>query len=67
MHPDLGGGFGPGFKVAFGYDFIGDNGTFNANDGSTVTFPSPDPRDQCDGMRLGAFCWSGSSGVSACQ
>jgi hypothetical protein len=26
MHPDLGGGFGPGFKVAKGYDFVGDNG-----------------------------------------
>ncbi|KAM0321539.1 hypothetical protein ACHAQA_010029 [Verticillium albo-atrum] len=23
-HPDLGGGFGPGFKVAGGYDFVGD-------------------------------------------
>ncbi|KAJ7602261.1 peptidase S8/S53 domain-containing protein [Roridomyces roridus] len=24
-HPSLGGGFGPGFKVAGGYDFVGDN------------------------------------------
>ena len=24
MHPALGGGFGPGFKVAFGYDLVGD-------------------------------------------
>jgi hypothetical protein len=34
MHPDLGGGFGPGFKVEKGYDFVGDNatipGTFRA-------------------------------------
>lgn len=27
MHPDLGGGFGPGFKVEKGYDFVGDNAT----------------------------------------
>jgi hypothetical protein len=24
-HPALGGGFGPGFKVIGGYDFVGDN------------------------------------------
>ena len=23
-HPDLGGGFGPGYKVAYGYDLVGD-------------------------------------------
>lgn len=39
-HPDLGGGFGDEFKVAKGYDFVGDNG---------VTDPSPDddPFDGC--------------------
>ena len=39
-HPDLGGGFGEEFKVAKGYDFVGDNG---------VTDPSPDndPFDGC--------------------
>lgn len=39
-HPDLGGGFGDEFKVAKGYDFVGDNG---------VTDPSPDgdPFDDC--------------------
>lgn len=26
-HPALGGGFGPGFKVIGGYDFVGDNYT----------------------------------------
>ncbi|EEB90703.1 hypothetical protein MPER_11053 [Moniliophthora perniciosa FA553] len=25
MHPALGGGFGPGFKIAGGYDFVGDD------------------------------------------
>ena len=26
LHPDLGGGFGPGFRVITGYDFVGDEG-----------------------------------------
>lgn len=24
-HPSLGGGFGPGFKIVGGYDFVGDD------------------------------------------
>ncbi|KAJ3107281.1 hypothetical protein HDU97_004420 [Phlyctochytrium planicorne] len=42
-HEALGGGFGPGFKVAFGYDFVGDK--YNAEN----PFPEPDndPLDQC--------------------
>jgi subtilisin family serine protease len=40
-HPDLGGGFGPGFKVEGGYDLVG-----NAYSGpGTIPFPDPDPRD----------------------
>jgi len=42
-HPDLGGGFGPGFRVAFGFDFVGD-----AYDGSNTPIPDPFP-DDCDG------------------
>jgi subtilisin family serine protease len=44
LHPALGGGFGPGFKVAFGYDFVGDN-----FDGSTTSsiVPDDDPMDNC--------------------
>lgn len=42
-HPDLGNGFGPGFRVAVGYDFVGD-----AYDGSTTPVPDPFP-DDCDG------------------
>src|SRR5215831_18475740 len=42
-HPDLGGGFGPGFRVAFGFDFVGD-----AYDGSNTPVPDPFP-DDCDG------------------
>ena len=26
MHPDLGGGFGPGYRVITGYDYVGDAG-----------------------------------------
>ncbi|KAH7104321.1 subtilisin-like protein [Auriculariales sp. MPI-PUGE-AT-0066] len=44
-HPALGGGFGPGFKVAGGYDFVGDN--YNAAGSPAV--PDPDPLDQCAG------------------
>src|SRR3954454_18651023 len=44
-HPDLGGGFGPGHKVAGGYDFVGD--TFDSNpDDSTyqpIAHPDADP------------------------
>src|SRR5262249_6434579 len=44
-HPDLGGCFGPGCRVATGYDFVGD-----AFDNATNTTPVPDPDpDDCDG------------------
>ncbi|CAK7224769.1 hypothetical protein SCUCBS95973_005629 [Sporothrix curviconia] len=42
-HPALGGGFGPGFKVAGGYDFVG-NGNW-PDDGSQKQ-PDNDPMDQ---------------------
>lgn len=41
-HPAFGGGFGPGFKVSFGYDFVGD--AFNW---STPAIPSTNPCTQC--------------------
>ncbi|KAK4071885.1 hypothetical protein Trihar35433_3949 [Trichoderma harzianum] len=41
-HPALGGGFGPGYKIAFGYDFVGDN-----YDGTNTPMPSPDPLATC--------------------
>ena len=40
-HPALGGGFGPEFKVAGGYDFAGDN-----FDGTNTPVPDSDPIDQ---------------------
>ncbi|KAF9571056.1 hypothetical protein EC968_001040 [Mortierella alpina] len=39
MHPALGGCFGPGCKVAYGTDFVGDDGKS----------PDDDPMTQCDG------------------
>jgi minor extracellular serine protease Vpr len=49
-HPDLGGCFGPGCRVAAGWDFVGD--AFNADPSSPaynpVPAPDPDP-DDCNG------------------
>jgi minor extracellular serine protease Vpr len=49
-HPDLGGCFGPGCRVAVGWDFVGD--AFNADPTSLaynpVPVPDPDP-DDCNG------------------
>ncbi|KAH9892693.1 subtilisin-like protease [Cubamyces lactineus] len=42
-NPFLGGGFGPGFKVIGGFDFVGDN--FRSN----TPVPDPIPLDQCNG------------------
>jgi minor extracellular serine protease Vpr len=46
LHPDLGGGFGAGFKVAYGYDFVGDD--YNAQIPGSTPRPDPDPMD-CGG------------------
>ncbi|KAI0049871.1 subtilisin-like protease [Auriscalpium vulgare] len=43
-HPSLGGGFGPGFKVASGYDFVGDY-----YEAGLTPRPDDDPLDQCNG------------------
>lgn len=42
LHPALGGGFGPGFKVTKGYDLVGNN--YN---GYTTPVPDSDPMDSC--------------------
>ena len=48
-HPDLGGGFGAGFHVAYGYDFVGDRYDA-ATDGGTYQIPHPDADpDDCNG------------------
>lgn len=49
-HPDLGGCFGPGCRVATGFDFVGD--AFNPDSTSTSFSPTPRPDrdpDDCDG------------------
>ncbi|KAK7053264.1 hypothetical protein VNI00_003890 [Paramarasmius palmivorus] len=43
-HPALGNGFGPGFKIVGGYDFVGDD-----YDGTNTPIPDPDPFEQCYG------------------
>lgn len=49
-HPDLGGCFGPGCRVAVGHDFVGD--AFNADPASPAYNPTPAPDpdpDDCGG------------------
>ncbi|ODA79727.1 hypothetical protein RJ55_05321 [Drechmeria coniospora] len=43
-HPALGGGFGDGYRVSFGYDVIG-----NAYEPGGIPVPDKDPIDTCDG------------------
>lgn len=50
LHPALGGCFGSGCKVAFGYDFVGDSYTY---DGSQVPVPDADPLDNCSSKSHG--------------
>ncbi|KAG8793890.1 hypothetical protein FRC19_008253 [Serendipita sp. 401] len=44
LNPSLGGGFGPGFLVQGGYDFVGD-----AYTGKNTPVPDSDPMDTCNG------------------
>ena len=48
LHPALGGCFGPGCKVAFGYDLVGD-----LYDGSNDPSPDSDPIDDCSASAYG--------------
>ncbi len=49
-HPDLGGCFGPGCRVAFGYDLVGDAYNADPTSPSYNPIPSPDPDpDDCNG------------------
>ncbi|KAI8833352.1 peptidase S8/S53 domain-containing protein [Chytridium lagenaria] len=43
LHPALGGGFGPGYKVAYGYDLVGDS--YGIAD--PIPTPDSDPLDNC--------------------
>ncbi|GAB1315592.1 hypothetical protein MFIFM68171_05802 [Madurella fahalii] len=46
-HPALGGCFGPGCLVAYGYDLVGDN--YTELDERTTKQPDNDPMDECNG------------------
>ncbi len=63
-HPDLGGCFGPGCRVAFGYDLVGDD--FNADDSSPSYNPIPvpdDDPDDCNGHGTHVAGIVGANGV----
>ncbi|KAI9366935.1 peptidase S8/S53 domain-containing protein [Zopfochytrium polystomum] len=60
LHPALGGGFGPGFKVAFGRDFVGD-GFGSAN---LTAVPDADPMDDCSGDAHGSHVAGIIAGVA---
>ena len=63
-HPDLGGCFGPGCRVAKGWDFVGD--AYNADDTSPsynpIPAPDPDP-DDCNGHGTHVSGIIGASGT----
>ncbi|WP_437593920.1 S8 family serine peptidase [Sorangium sp. So ce1000] len=59
-HPDLGGCFGPGCRVAFGYDFVGDD--FVASDAAKPPVPDADP-DDCLGHGTHVAGIIGANGV----
>jgi len=49
-HPDLGGCFGPGCRVAYGWDFVGDSYNADPTSPSYNPVPLPDPYpDDCNG------------------
>lgn len=49
-NPDLGGAFGPGNRVAYGWDFVGDAYNADPDDPGYNPVPSPDPDpDDCQG------------------
>ncbi|KAJ7898396.1 subtilisin-like protease [Mycena leptocephala] len=50
-HPFLGAGFGPGFKIAGGFDLVGDD-----YDGDNTPVPDTDPLDQCAGHGSNPRC-----------
>ncbi|OAD75486.1 hypothetical protein PHYBLDRAFT_86155, partial [Phycomyces blakesleeanus NRRL 1555(-)] len=59
LHPALGGGFGKGFKVQYGYDLVGNEYT-----GENSPIPGPDPLDSCT-VESGASHGTHVSGIIA--
>src|SRR4051794_36930146 len=65
-HPDLGGGFGAGHKVAGGYDFVGDTFDSNSNDSTYQPVPHPDADPfPCDPNLADAIAQQPGAGGSA--
>jgi minor extracellular serine protease Vpr len=63
-HPDLGGCFGPGCRVATGWDFVGDAFDANPNNPTYNPVPVPDPDpDDCNGHGTHVAGITGASGV----
>ncbi|WP_437693384.1 S8 family serine peptidase [Sorangium sp. So ce176] len=59
-HPDLGGCFGPGCRVAFGHDFVGDD--FASGDANRQPAPDDDP-DDCLGHGTHVAGIIGANGI----
>jgi minor extracellular serine protease Vpr len=59
-HPDLGGCFGPGCRVALGHDFVGD--AYDANDPGKLPEPDGNP-DDCGGHGTHVSGIIGANGV----
>ncbi|HEY5729231.1 MAG TPA: S8 family serine peptidase, partial [Anaerolineales bacterium] len=61
-HPDLGGCFGPGCRVAYGYDLVGDDYNAAGSGAALVPVPDPDP-DDCGGHGTHVAGIAGANGT----